>query len=639
MSYRLDAIGPLTFDNRLEGYSLGEDLYFSYALSRTHRLTIARDARVVHHLSPVNRHSSERISRERIELLHRFVRENRDRGLTLSAFWWSVVGEALLHFVHGVASRDGRGTRARARGVAIGGVHALRTSASVREPSTMSRLRTLTQRSDSNLREVARGGLINTAGSVVGAVATFALLMLVVRGAGVDRGGLYFQALALVSGGAILCSLGGAIAVTRSIAQVRRGHGADVSAAVWTTVAPVTAFSVAVTVIGYAASGPLSRQLTDEPHQAALHALLAAMMLAVPFIVLTRVFTAVSRAVDEPAPGAFYDFGGQPVLRVLVVILVLSMSGGDRALGWSITGPAILCAVLSAVHAFGSLGRAGIQCSKTPTWDRSSARGFFAFGLPRGLEEVVQASSIWLLTLLVGAMSGPAQAATYASLTRLTMGTGMVLQSVTTGMLPRLSAAFARHEHREVEHLFQSTTRWLVVFSMPMCFLLFLYPSALLALASPDLPGGRVGLQLLAVGGLVNVATGAVGGVVLMAGRSSVNLGVAVVCVVVMVVSALVLVPDYGASGAAAAWALSMVIQNALLYLYARQRLDLSPWSRAMLRPVTIAALLSCLPAVAVSIVAGDNLWSLVAAAALAGTGLLISVWVTREPHVNGLPA
>jgi O-antigen/teichoic acid export membrane protein len=503
----------------------------------------------------------------------------------------------------------------------------------------MSRLRTLTQRSDSNLREVARGGLINTAGSAVGAVATFALLVLVVRGAGVDRGGLYFQSFALVSGASILCSLGGAMAVTRSIAQVRRGHGADVSAAVWTVVVPVTLFSLAVTAIGYAASGALASRLTDAPHQTALHDLLATMLLAVPFVVLTRVFTAISRAVDEPTPGALYDLGGQPMLRVLAVTVVLALGGGDRALGWSISGPALVCAVLSAAHAFGSLARAEIRCSKSPVWERSSARSFFAFGLPRGLEEVVQASSIWLLTLMVGALSGPAQAATYAALTRLTMGTGMVLQSVTTGMLPRLSAAFIRHEHHEVQHLFHSTTRWLVVLSLPMCVLLFVYPSALLSVASPDLPGGRVGLQILAVGALVNVATGAVGGVVLMAGRSAVNLVVAVVCVVVMVVTSLILVPAYGASGAAAAWAVSMVIQNALLYLYARVKLDLSPWSRAMARPVAISALLSCLPPLAVAAVAGDDVWSLVAASVVSCLGLAVAVWTTRSAALAGVPA
>jgi O-antigen/teichoic acid export membrane protein len=503
----------------------------------------------------------------------------------------------------------------------------------------MSRLRTLTRRSDSNLREVARGGVINAGGSAVGAVATFALLILVVRGAGVDRGGLYFQAFALVSGASILCSLGGAMTVTRSIAQVRRGHGADVSAAVWATLVPVTAFSVLVAVLGYAASGTLARHLTDAPHRSALHALLATMVLAVPFVVLTRVFTAVSRAVDEPTPGALYDFGGQAVLRVLAVVVVLATDAGDRALGWSITGPAILCGALSAVHAFGSLRRAGMRCSRVPVWDRSSAHGFFAFGLPRGLEEVVQASSIWLLTLMVGALSGPAQAATYASLTRLTMGTGVLLQSVTTAMLPRLSAAFTHREHDEIERLFQTTTRWLLVLSLPMCVLLFCYPDALLSIASPDLPGGRVGLQVLALGALANVATGAVGGVVLMAGRSSVNLAVAVLSVAAMVGPAIALVPSYGASGAAAAWAASMVVQNALLYLYARRRLDLSPWSPAMARPVAASAALSCLPPLAVALVAGDDLWSLVAAGVVSCAGLVLSLRSARGSAVSEVPA
>lgn len=125
MSYRLDAISGLEFDNRLEGYSLGEDLYFSYALSRTHSLTIAKDARAFHHLSPVNRQSAERIARDRIELLYRFVKENQDRGLKLTAFWWSVAGEILLRFMHGVVAND-REAIAQARGCVTGAVNALR---------------------------------------------------------------------------------------------------------------------------------------------------------------------------------------------------------------------------------------------------------------------------------------------------------------------------------------------------------------------------------------------------------------------------------------------------------------------------------------------------------------------------------
>jgi GT2 family glycosyltransferase len=106
MSYRMAHLDGVRFDDRLEGYSLGEDLYFSFALAGRHPLAIDPDARVIHHFSPTNRHSRNRIAREKVALYHRFVRENHDRGLRLPAFWWSVAGEALLKLVDGVVRRN-----------------------------------------------------------------------------------------------------------------------------------------------------------------------------------------------------------------------------------------------------------------------------------------------------------------------------------------------------------------------------------------------------------------------------------------------------------------------------------------------------------------------------------------------------
>lgn len=106
MSYRLPLVGDTTFDDRLEGYSYGEDMYFSYALRARHRLAIAPRAQVVHRLSPQNRLSRTRLAQDRVALLHRFVRENRDRGLRTSAFWWSVLGDVVLKLADGVAHSD-----------------------------------------------------------------------------------------------------------------------------------------------------------------------------------------------------------------------------------------------------------------------------------------------------------------------------------------------------------------------------------------------------------------------------------------------------------------------------------------------------------------------------------------------------
>ncbi|MGC4110487.1 MAG: glycosyltransferase [Nocardioides sp.] len=106
MSYRLPLLGDAAFDDRLEGYSYGEDMYFSYAVRARHRLAIAPKAQVVHRLSPQNRLSRTRLARDKVALLHRFVRENRDRGMRVSAFWWSVAGDVALKLLDGIAHAD-----------------------------------------------------------------------------------------------------------------------------------------------------------------------------------------------------------------------------------------------------------------------------------------------------------------------------------------------------------------------------------------------------------------------------------------------------------------------------------------------------------------------------------------------------
>jgi hypothetical protein len=134
MSYRTAHIEGRRFDDRLEGYSLGEDLYFSFSLSHDHPLAIAPDARVVHHTSPANRLSRTRLAPVKISLLHRFVRENHAHGLRTAAFWWSVLGDAVLKLADGVRRGD-RDSVAEVGAIARGSWHTMRHPLPVGRPA------------------------------------------------------------------------------------------------------------------------------------------------------------------------------------------------------------------------------------------------------------------------------------------------------------------------------------------------------------------------------------------------------------------------------------------------------------------------------------------------------------------------
>jgi len=125
MSYRLSVFNTYRFDDRLVGLSLGEDYDFGFRVSRGARLTVATDARCIHHASLQNRHSSERVGSEATVLTYAWVQEQRENGMSPALFWWATIGELLMRGVHGMLARNTI-ELARARGVARGAVEILR---------------------------------------------------------------------------------------------------------------------------------------------------------------------------------------------------------------------------------------------------------------------------------------------------------------------------------------------------------------------------------------------------------------------------------------------------------------------------------------------------------------------------------
>lgn len=106
-AYRREVVEALRWDDRLQGYSWGEDLDFSYRAHLSWELVLVPDAEIFNQRTPENRWSARRLGCTRTVLLHAWVREQP--GLSLTAFWWSVVGEVIYSLT--LAPFDGTGFR------------------------------------------------------------------------------------------------------------------------------------------------------------------------------------------------------------------------------------------------------------------------------------------------------------------------------------------------------------------------------------------------------------------------------------------------------------------------------------------------------------------------------------------------
>lgn len=91
MSFQRHILTQHRFDMSMEGYSLGEDVDFTFRLSRSHRLLVTPKARVWHYPASSGRHEPADYFRGQTRFRYRLVCDHPDR-LSKGMFVWSCLG-------------------------------------------------------------------------------------------------------------------------------------------------------------------------------------------------------------------------------------------------------------------------------------------------------------------------------------------------------------------------------------------------------------------------------------------------------------------------------------------------------------------------------------------------------------------
>lgn len=119
MSYRRCVLERLAFDERRSGYALGEDLEFSYRVSRQYRLVLTPRARLDHRHAPHGRPSVALGTEQAVVNRFLFARDHVIRGpLGWLLYSWAEIGRLGLHLTRHPWPRlvgAARGYRAVAR--------------------------------------------------------------------------------------------------------------------------------------------------------------------------------------------------------------------------------------------------------------------------------------------------------------------------------------------------------------------------------------------------------------------------------------------------------------------------------------------------------------------------------------------
>ncbi|MEH1016831.1 lipopolysaccharide biosynthesis protein [Micromonospora sp. CPCC 206060] len=501
---------------------------------------------------------------------------------------------------------------------------------------------------DAGLGGAARHGVTNLLGVAVAAIAGFGLNVVVTRNWSKVDAGLFFTTTSAFMILYAAARLGTGVGSVYFISRYRTlGQPHRIRASVLVALVPVLLVGTVLAAVGWWAAPELVALTSAEPVDGAVPAL-RAVLLFVPVAAVCDFALAACRGFGRMRPLLLIERVGRTGLQLLGVSLaaLLGLSAATALpLAWAVPYlPAGVIALVwlarlvrraeraaAAGPATTSDGGAGAQVADRPVGLREEFGIYWRYTGPRALTSLGQMAVQRMDIVLLGALRGLADAATYTAATRFLALGQLSGQALSTAVQHRLAEHLVRDDRDGAGRLYQAATGWLVLLAWPTYLLFATFAEPVLAIFGAEYLAGRSVTVYLALTMLVATGCGMVDTVLNMAGRTAWTFYNALAGTLVNLVLNLLLIPRYGIMGAAFAWSASILISNLvpLAQLYWAYRLH--PFGRGTLTAAGLAVACYGLPPLLARPVFGDGLPVLVAAAVVGTLGYAALVWRARR--------
>jgi O-antigen/teichoic acid export membrane protein len=485
----------------------------------------------------------------------------------------------------------------------------------------------------------ARGGLANMVGAGFAGATGVVVTWLVARGLGAEQAGAFFAATAafvLVGGVAKLGTQTGLVYWLSRLRATDRAH--LLGACLRTGLAPVAVLAAVLSVALFVFAPVVARLTAGESgHVVADHtAGLRVLAVFLPLAALTDALLTATRGYRVMRPTVVYDRILRSALQMLAVggaavaALWTSVPLQVYALAW--VAPYLPVAVLSgmALRRTYAAGRVGAR--PTRAVERAELRrDFWRFTGPRALASVAQLALQRVDVLLVAALGGLTAAAVYAVAGRFVVLIQFANQGISQSVQPRLAEFLATGDTRGANGLYQTATGWLVLATWPINLIVVTFAPVYLGLFGDGYRTGASVVVVLACAMLVATGCGMVDMVLAMAGRTSWNLVNVLVALAVTIGLDVLLIPRYGALGAAIGLACAVTVNNLLPLVQIGRVAGLHPFGRGTLTAGALALVCFGVLPSGIGLLTGTGGAGMGVALLVATPAYVAGAWLLRE--------
>lgn len=398
----------------------------------------------------------------------------------------------------------------------------------------------------------------------LGAVAAFLMNLVLARSLGVDEAGYFLLAFTVITFLSALARCGFDNVILRhTAAAISKQDGASVRSQLFRALLIAGLVSVVVSVALYLGAEVWAVHLFNKP---AFGPVLAAISPSLITMVGLWLIALSLQGVGRVSSAILSMNVLANIVFVIVLLLLGIKIGREAAFAYSVGSWAVLAVVF--VYWWRSVPNNEPEVRYT-----ISTKAMLASAWPLWIVLLMGQFIQWTGQFVGGAYLPPDQIAHLAVAQRTALLVSFILMAVNMVVGPRFAALHAAGDMDGLRNMALTAVRLMALGSMPVVAVMLIFPGFLMGLFGEGFIGGALLLQVLAIGQFINVLTGSVGYLLTMSGHERDLRNTLLIVAPISVVITFILVPLYGAFGAALSTALAVGAQNLLAVYWVKRRL------------------------------------------------------------------
>jgi O-antigen/teichoic acid export membrane protein len=436
------------------------------------------------------------------------------------------------------------------------------------------------------LRRIARGSGLVFVGTLISLLLAFFNKIIVARGFTVSEYGVFNLALTVLSLLTLLALLGLPDSLPRQVAYYKEKDPSKLEGIISTSLIIIVISSAIFSLATFLFANKTSLLFKDPRLSYALRILAPSLF----FSSLAATIIAVLRGFGRVKEKVYFRDMLSPFLWFLSLISIYLLRFPFTYVFWAY----VIVQAVTMTFLLAEAEKLRILNFSLKYVNMRLVKEMISFSLPLLFTGIMGFIVTWTDTLMLGFYKGPKAVGIYNAAAPLARRLIPLFLNVAGFMfLPVFSELYAKNMLAEMKRVYQVTTRWIFIATLPIFGILLLFPHASIRFVfGSKYLSATTALQILSIGFIFHTLVGLNGLSLVSIGDTRFIMISSLATATLNIVLNVLLIPLYSVNGAAIATATSYIFGNILNSVRLYRRTGIHPFSITYLKPLAIAFVL-----------------------------------------------